>query len=103
MWDAAPDKLRVWLTRLLDVLAADADVEETATDPAPLPQLSQLTLRTRTRNCLEYAGIQTTEYLIVHSEKELLAIRHFGRVSLRNVVDELHRFGLRLSTPVAER
>jgi hypothetical protein len=62
--------------------------------------IQQLNLSCRARNGLRRAGIKILADLLPRSEQNLLAIRLFGRTSLREVKRELERLGLRLGTPV---
>jgi hypothetical protein len=63
-------------------------------------RIDQTKLSYRARNGLRRAGIKTIADLLPRSEEDLLAIRLFGRTSLREVKGELERLGLRLGTPV---
>ena len=63
-------------------------------------RIDQLNLSCRARNGLRRAGIKILADLLPRSEEDLLAIRLFGRTSLREVKRELERLGLRLGTPV---
>ena len=63
-------------------------------------RIDQMNLSCRARNCLYAKGIKMVADLLPKSERDLLAIRSFGRTSLREVKRELERLGLRLGTPV---
>jgi len=58
--------------------------------------ISQLELSVRASNCLESENIMTVGQLVRLSEDELLAIRSFGKTSLREVKRKLADLGLSL-------
>jgi DNA-directed RNA polymerase alpha subunit len=58
--------------------------------------IDDLELSVRSINCLRIAGITTIGDLASKSREELLSLRHFGRRSLREVVEVLDNVGLEL-------
>ncbi|MSR18060.1 MAG: DNA-directed RNA polymerase subunit alpha [Phycisphaerales bacterium] len=72
---------------------ADADMERKLT-----MQVAFLDLGVRASNCLESAGVRTVAELIAYTEDELLALRAFGKTSLREVQGRLEELGLALAT-----
>ncbi len=58
--------------------------------------VEQLNLSVRTMNCLRRSGIETVGYLISKTEKELLALRNFGRKSEQELEERLKEMGLSL-------
>ncbi|MFM1822611.1 MAG: DNA-directed polymerase subunit alpha [Planctomycetota bacterium] len=64
--------------------------------------VSELELSVRASNCLETAKIRTVGELVQRTEDDLLAVRSFGKTSLREVKNELEKIGLHLGYPVPE-
>ncbi|MHC4832451.1 MAG: DNA-directed RNA polymerase subunit alpha [Planctomycetota bacterium] len=64
--------------------------------------VSQLNLSVRAANCLESARLRTIADLLPKPEEELLAIRSFGKTSLREVKRKLEELGLVLGSPLPE-
>lgn len=64
--------------------------------------ISILQLSVRASNCLEAAKIRTIKDLIKKTEAELLALRNFGKTSLREVKEKLSELGLSLGMDIAE-
>lgn len=58
--------------------------------------IEELGLSLRTVKALDAAGISKVGQIIEKTEKEMLAIRHFGRISLQEVKEKLAEKGLRL-------
>ena len=56
----------------------------------------------RASNCLEAAKVRTIKDLIKKTEAELLALRNFGKTSLREVKERLSELGLSLGMDIAE-
>lgn len=56
--------------------------------------LSVLELNARAAHCLEAEGVKTVRDLLSRSEKELLAMRNFGRVTLDEVAEKLEEHNL---------
>jgi DNA-directed RNA polymerase subunit alpha len=54
----------------------------------------------RTTNALKHDEIFTLAHLVQKTENELLRIPNFGRISLAEVKDGLHRIGLHLGMTV---
>ena len=64
--------------------------------------VSELELSVRASNCLETAKIRTVGELVQRTEDDLLAVRSFGKTSLREVKNELEKIGLHLGYPVPD-
>lgn len=62
-----------------------------------LGPLEDLAIGVRAWNCLIREGITTIDELVTMSEADLLSIRNFGRLSLREVKRELDALGLELA------
>ncbi len=56
--------------------------------------ISALDLSARASHCLQGEGIKTIEDLLAKSEKDLLDVRNFGKVSLSEVAQKLAEHGL---------
>jgi len=65
--------------------------------------VEQLNLSVRTMNCLRHAGIATVGEIISKGEKELLALRNFGRKSKQEIEERLKELGLSLSPQVGKQ
>ncbi|MEY4821508.1 MAG: DNA-directed polymerase alpha subunit [Planctomycetota bacterium] len=64
--------------------------------------MAELELSVRASNCLETAKIRSVGELVQRSEDDLLAVRSFGKTSLREVKEELEKLGLHLGYPVPD-
>ncbi len=62
--------------------------------------VSDMDLSVRASNCLESADIRTVGDLIQKDDPELLAVRSFGKTSLREVKRKLDELGLSLGMPL---
>ena len=83
-----------------DVMAAtDEDLELIRKLQMPM---SELELSVRASNCLESGRIRMVGDLVQRSEDELLALRSFGRTSLREVKKKLEIIGLNFGMQVPE-
>ena len=83
-----------------DVMAAtDEDLELIRKLQMPM---SELELSVRASNCLESGRIRLVGDLVQRSEDELLALRSFGRTSLREVKKKLEIIGLTFGMQVPE-
>ena len=71
------------------------DVDEELQRKLAMP-ISELDLSVRASNCLEMAKIETVGQLAVLEENELLALRSFGKTSLREVKRKLADMALEL-------
>ena len=61
-----------------------------------------LDLTVRANNCLETAKVETVAELVVKDEPTLLAVRSFGKTSLREVKKKLEDLGLSLGMQLPE-
>ena len=61
-----------------------------------------LDLTVRANNCLETAQVETVAELVVRDEASLLAVRSFGKTSLREVKKKLEDLGLSLGMQLPE-
>jgi DNA-directed RNA polymerase subunit alpha len=75
--------------------AAVAAVDEELINKLNMSVLD-LDLTVRANNCLETAAVKTVAELIVKDEPTLLAVRSFGKTSLREVKKKLEELGLSL-------
>jgi len=64
--------------------------------------VEQLNLSVRTMNCLRRANITTVGEIISKGEKELLALRNFGKKSKEELEERLKELGLSLTPEVEE-
>jgi len=58
--------------------------------------LAELNLSVRAMNCLESENIRTVRELVSYSEDQLLEVRNFGEITLKEVHEKLADIGLRL-------
>jgi DNA-directed RNA polymerase subunit alpha len=65
--------------------------------------IAELDLSVRAGNCLESADICSVGELVEKDEPELLAVRSFGKTSLREVKRKLDELGLSLGMQLPER
>lgn len=64
--------------------------------------IDELDLTVRASNCLNSAKVRTVADLVQKDESELLAVRSFGKTSLREVKRKLEELGLSLSMKLPE-
>jgi DNA-directed RNA polymerase subunit alpha len=64
--------------------------------------VEELELSVRSYNCLKNANIQTIRELVVKSENEMLKTKNFGRKSLNEIKEILHRMNLTLGMKIDE-
>lgn len=76
-----PDPKHLWCLTEKDIL---------------MQPIETLKINKRTYNCLFAEGIKTIGELLNWSERDLLRLPNFGRVSLRSLLPELERLNLRL-------
>lgn len=88
------------------VLITDRPVKAAPVSPAVAEEDSRLLLSIENLelSCRAYNGIRRIEprvetigQLIDHTEKELLRIKHMGKISVREIIGELSRHGLELA------
>ena len=72
------------------------DVTEQERDHYLAQSISELEFSVRAYNCLERAKIKTVRELVIKTERELLAYKGFGRVSLLEIKEQLANIGLYL-------
>ena len=75
--------------------AAAAAVDEELIRKLEMP-ITELDLTVRSSNCLEVAAIDKVAQLVSFNERELLALRSFGRTSLREIKRKLEDLDLSL-------
>jgi DNA-directed RNA polymerase subunit alpha len=75
--------------------SAAATIDESLLRKLDMP-IGELDLSVRAANCLESANIRTVRDLVLKDEAELLAVRSFGKTSLREVKRKLEELGLGL-------
>lgn len=80
--------------------AGGAGVDDAAQREALYQQImlpvSELDLSVRALNCLESEGIKTIGELVKQKEDDLVKLRNFGRVTLKEIEKKLEERGLRL-------
>ena len=81
--------------------SANASVDEELLRKLDMP-IAELDLSVRAGNCLESADIRSIGALVRKDEPELLAVRSFGKTSLREVKRKLGELGLSLGMPSSE-
>lgn len=64
--------------------------------------VAELDLTVRASNCLESAKVKTVAELVTRNEPDLLAVRSFGKTSLREVKRKLSELGLSLGMQLPE-
>jgi hypothetical protein len=62
--------------------------------------VNELEFTVRTANCLNNANIQTIEELAAYTAEDLLKIRGFGKICLKEVQDHLAQLNLKLGSKV---
>ena len=82
--------------------SAAAGVDEELMRKLEMP-IAELDLSVRAGNCLESADICSVGELVEKDEPELLAVRSFGKTSLREVKRKLDELGLSLGMQLPER
>src|SRR2546422_1454701 len=65
--------------------------------------VEELELSVRSYNCLKNANIQSIRELVQKSENEMLKTKNFGRKSLNEIKEILHKMGLSLGMKFDER
>lgn len=81
--------------------SAAASVDDQLIQKLNMP-VSELDLTVRASNCLNSAKIRHVAELVVKDEPELLAVRSFGKTSLREVKRKLEEMGLSLGMKLPE-
>jgi DNA-directed RNA polymerase subunit alpha len=87
--------------RVSAAASAAAAVDEELINKLNMP-VSELQLTVRASNCLDSAKISTVADLVVKDEPELLAVRSFGKTSLREVKRKLDELNLSLGMTLPE-
>ncbi len=84
------------------VFSGNTDVKGNSKKTFPLNKIllslieEELELSYRSQNCLNNAGIKLMGQLVQKSESELLALKNFGRKSLKEIHEDLTAMGLTL-------
>lgn len=81
--------------------SAAASVDEELIRKLNMP-VTDLDLTVRANNCLESAKVRSVADLVTRQEPELLAVRSFGKTSLREVKRKLSELGLSLGMQLPE-
>ena len=81
--------------------SAAAAVDEELLRKLNMP-VDELDLTVRANNCLDSANIKTVHDLVQRDEPSLLAVRSFGKTSLREVKRKLEELGLNLGMELPE-
>jgi DNA-directed RNA polymerase subunit alpha len=88
-----------------DIVSAEASaaagLDEDLVRKLNMP-ISDMELSVRASNCIESARIKTVGDLVQKTDAELLAVRSFGKTSLREVKKKLEEMGLSLGMRVPE-
>ena len=87
--------------RISDEAAAAAAVDDALINKLNMT-IPEMDLTVRSNNCLESASVATVADLVVKTEAELLAVRSFGKTSLREIVKRLEEMGLSLGMRLPE-
>lgn len=87
--------------RISDEAAAAAAVDDALINKLNMT-IPEMDLTVRSNNCLESASVATVADLVVKTEAELLAVRSFGKTSLREIVKKLEEMGLSLGMRLPE-
>lgn len=87
--------------RISDEAAAAAAVDDALINKLNMT-IPEMDLTVRSNNCLESAAVATVADLVVKTEAELLAVRSFGKTSLREIVKRLEEMGLSLGMRLPE-
>jgi DNA-directed RNA polymerase subunit alpha len=88
-------------SRVSPEASAAAAVDEELINKLNMP-IGELQLTVRAANCLDSARIRSVADLVVKDEPELLAVRSFGKTSLREVKRKLEELGLSLGMTLPE-
>ncbi len=70
--------------------------EENLIDKALETPVENLNLTVRAYNCLKRAGIHTVQDLTEKTEAEMIKVKNLGKISLEDVIRNLHELGLDL-------
>jgi DNA-directed RNA polymerase subunit alpha len=81
--------------------SAAASVDDDLIRKLNMP-VGELDLTVRANNCLNSAKVRTVAELVAKDEAELLAVRSFGKTSLREVKRKLEEMGLSLGMGLPE-
>lgn len=88
-------------SRISDEAAAAAAVDDALITKLNM-SIIDMDLTVRSNNCLESASIANVSELVIKTEGELLAVRSFGKTSLREIVKKLEEMGLSLGMRLPE-
>jgi DNA-directed RNA polymerase subunit alpha len=88
-------------TQVSQEASAAASVDESLIRKLNMP-VTELDLTVRAANCLESAKVRTIAELVSREEADLLAVRSFGKTSLREVKRKLSELGLSLNMELPE-
>lgn len=59
--------------------------------------IEELDLTVRSYNCLKRAGMNTVKDVVNRSPADLLKVRNLGKTNRDEVVERIHKLGLKLS------
>ena len=90
------------LAEPMEVLSGGEDTTDTELQQKLDMPIGELELSVRANNCLEMAKIDTVGQLVSMEESKLLAVRSFGKTSLREVKRKLADMGLLLGMNMPE-
>lgn len=84
--------LRFNLDEIMEILQKNKEIK---TNPAPVGlQLRDLDLSVRAENCLHNAEITTVNQLLTKTDNMLLAVKNFGKQTLKEIDIALENFDL---------
>jgi DNA-directed RNA polymerase subunit alpha len=90
--------MNMTLREILQILQEHVGAEIKSRPFTPDVPISVLKLSVRSTNCLASENIKTVRNLLAYTERDLMQIRHFGRVSLEEIKHELARYGYHLAS-----
>lgn len=66
-------------------------------------RIEEIELSVRSTNCLSGANIETIAELVIIPEREMLGFRNFGKKSLNEIKEKLHKMGLSLGMDLSKK
>lgn len=106
MFNLSPSRVRQIINRQRQIIKSDSTKNLLTCNGKKYisndDSIGTLDLSIRPYNCLMRANIRTINDLINSDLDRLLKIRNLGRKSLKEVVDKVHQYGLKMSDDVEE-
>jgi DNA-directed RNA polymerase subunit alpha len=79
------------------ILPGESDTEVPSADQTLLVKsIDDLQLSVRSRKCLQRLNVNTVGDLLSYSESQLMSVKNFGQISLKEVLDKIQEMGLSL-------